>query len=582
MIEWITNNNLWLPIFGIGGAVVGGTVVAIRDRIFAATSYLSRRRVEGTGRKEKSEHTKNDLVIVRELTNLRETLDKPAFIVLVEQTELDDKVKKSLIEGWSEKITEGGIAESTTVAQSDETSAASEEEQAPKTSNWIQEVQRLFEENEPEQAESIFSTSQENSKSSPDEKRFDMFYYQYIRYSYGQEETALAEMEQAVAEAWKGREFASALLLLSGCYERANSYNLMEKLWQRASEQIEDPKRKTWLLCQLADALSKHQKHDEAINIMEQRLSVAETDSEKMRIYSVIASTELSRGDKETSALAQEKYLELAPDNRDKLFQTAYEQSNADMGILGLLNYQILLTLNPRDDIARNNFGALLGEFDLHGKQIAAYEQAAQKDNTLSMANISYQYIKAGFFEDARSQLDIARKEEDCHENVGKAYYDLDKKQKEEEEKWAKLQEKGLQFQKHCRNYASALFDVKHEVRWREGIWVTDTGQAATVTVNGDELQVKWQIGEVGPFFGALAGRTLIHDHVIEGRIRNRAVRGVYEVRKDPNQVFSTVLGPINKNVYIECFTYVSEDNSKWYIFAKDGQEDFKITLTRE
>ena len=164
-----------------------------------------------------------------------------------------------------------------------------------------------------------------------------------------------------------------------------------------------------------------------------------------------------AKGSERMSAIALEKALEFAPNDKNIRFSAAYAQSQAKLSAVAITNYDILLTLDPNNDISLNNLGAECQGVDLPFKAVNYYKKAAAKDNTLAMANLAYLFMNTGFYDEAVAELSQATQLPDPHENVSFARAQIEERRKEELDKWTKLIETGTRQQKFLREFASGI-----------------------------------------------------------------------------------------------------------------------------
>lgn len=96
-----------------------------------------------------------------------------------------------------------------------------------------------------------------------------------------------------------------------------------------------------------------------------------------------------------------EGYLNIQPDDSALRFELAYKYSELNMKKLSLFHYSLLSRTNPNES-NWNNLGVEYEKNDLSIKSIIAYRESEKLAGTLSMSNIAYRFLHAGFEKEAR------------------------------------------------------------------------------------------------------------------------------------------------------------------------------------
>ena len=69
-----------------------------------------------------------------------------------------------------------------------------------------------------------------------------------------------------------------------------------------------------------------------------------------------------------------------------------------------MMHYRTLLKFEPNNTGALNNIAILYGEGDMPINGVGSYKKAIQNGNALAAANLAYQYMDAGFADEARKR----------------------------------------------------------------------------------------------------------------------------------------------------------------------------------
>ena len=212
--------------------------------------------------------------------------------------------------------------------------------------------------------------------------------------------------------------------------------------------------------------------------------------------------------EKDMRAFALEKAIELRPKDAGLQFNTAYAQAQDSQHSLAMLHYEETLKFRPDNSDARNNVGVAYENVQLPGYSAAAYKRAAQQNHSLSAANLAYQYMNAGFEEEANEVLKDARKQDIPHANVGSASAKLSALQEAESERRKTLLSAARRQQRFVRDFAAAYFAAAPKPISLAGRWAEDESIVA-ITESEGEFTAAWPNEE----------------HLISGEINNRGAR---------------------------------------------------------
>lgn len=120
------------------------------------------------------------------------------------------------------------------------------------------------------------------------------------------------------------------------------------------------------------------------------------------------------------------------------LFDTSYTLAELEENVLAISYYKQLLKINPNDTSAVNNLGVSYDRLRISSLSNFHYKNSSENGNTLASANLAFNLIHSGFYEEAENILERDRVKENIHENLLKAFNEL-KIQKDEESKREEL-----------------------------------------------------------------------------------------------------------------------------------------------
>lgn len=301
------------------------------------------------------------------------------------------------------------------------------------------------------------------------------------------------------------------------------------------------------------------------------RLNAISTQEEKSKIFAALSQVEKSLDNNKLSIYCKDKSLEFDPNNRDELFNAAYQASEENVDEISISNYITLLRIDRDNSIALNNLGVRAQEAKLMIKAVEKYKESSSYNNTLSMANQGYQLLNAGFVEEAETIARKAVQMEAPHENVYSLLSRISELQKEQDSKWKDLIDKSIARQKFIRNYTEAYYVGM--LNNFDGSWDTGNGNIVSITISDDKLQVSWQES-----IGALT--KVLYKVEISGKIAKSSFQGRYKKTKESGQEYAGLLG-LSSNKDIACIGILSDDGSTICLVAEDYKNDFSMVLKR-
>jgi len=436
--------------------------------------------------------------------------------------------------------------------------------------DWLTECEEALRRGEVEQADKIFESYQ-NTLENADEAYSKRSTYLFFKFQIGKDDHAIQQLHEHLTKA-NENQLLETSKWLSLCLEDMQDYTGMEALAHAGLEKSNIESERTEFTIMLAEAFKFQGKYQAGINVLEMRLKQSSPE-EAACLFLALSKLEEANNNLNGASLAFEKAIELLPHDRKRLFDAAYLEGNGNLPLLSLKNYEKLLSIDGSHSLALNNLGARVKEMGLKGKAISLYQQSAALNESLAKANMAYELIDAGFYEQAQEILDAARLETDPHENIAKAIAHLEAKKQEEDKKWDKVVKRASEFQCQIRSYAGAYFDSSSADIDFSGTWRID-GSGVEIFMESDSdglISCEWETQVENAF----AKRIVVTNHKIVGRIRNRSASLGYKSNGGEARGLLGIRGDKN----ISCYSYLTEDKSTWKIFSAEEDQEFSMTL---
>jgi tetratricopeptide (TPR) repeat protein len=410
------------------------------------------------------------------------------------------------------------------VAQPDETSggpSALQEEQPPADPRPPSTVEvgpsaevRYFTALAARDAKTLDSAFEEIQKSEQDaEVRMNNeamhFFYLYSRLG---DESALGRLRLM---AQREEATVNTKMCLAIAYEKAGDHLRAAEMHEQSAAVCSTEEERAVCMSKMAESLYESGRKAEAFSRLSAELAKTKTREAESHLYEGVGILYGKDGETVLRALAFERALEARPNNSSLRFQAAYDFSQESFTSLAFVHYRKQIEFHQDDAVSLNNLGVACDRLKLPSQAVRHYRAAAQRGETLAMANLAYLFMNAGFLAEAGEILDKARTMEKVHANVGEALAASSRIWEAETKKAEKCIEKARQHQDFFSKFAIAAFIApkKREACGFPGRWKMPSGTEFELIQEGDAVTAEWHIGE--------------ETHYLKGKAVNRAFKGV-------------------------------------------------------
>lgn len=332
-------------------------------------------------------------------------------------------------------------------------------------------------------------------------------------------------------------------------------------------------------LASASECLARSGHSNEAINILANLLDGTQKDEDRYYIYKCLANTmEILKDDDKYITFA-EKALDINPGDNSLRFSLAYKYEDLNKNELSLFHYKILIRDNM-ENANLNNIAVAYGNLDMHAKAVKYYRMAADKDYTLSMANLAQMYMDKGFIEDADALLTKATKIKDYKkENVGRALARKEKILKEEEEKEKELLDRIKVDRNFTISYASKFAEkYSGDYSLLTANWNSKHGNIRIEILPGNELYGE-KIEEVTSYSGRLGSLLGYGLHTGSKNTRKRKIKFIGVIEQNLVINYKIKIGYDEPDFISDTVEYsglglISSDFTKIHLQEKD--KDYK------
>ena len=335
------------------------------------------------------------------------------------------------------------------------------------------------------------------------------------------------------------------------------------------------------ILFYLAMALAEYDEHGEAARIFEAAAQVANDEADKQNLLGFAAINRAEAGDM-VSTLAMtdelrraasadpkierdilgtlrriaeiqkdqnvviavmERIVEIEPGDFDIRFSLAYKHSELGNDDLALHHY-LKIPHHQRNSMAWNNLGVSFDHFSMPAKSVRCYRKSEDQGETLSMSNLGYKLMGAGFLKEAQEKFDKALTIKDYHRNVGQGLARLKDIPEEEDKKEQEVLEGAKKKAEFYRLLGKAVSQPPLDLGGR---WQGPNCEFA-VTVSGRKMRAvgSYERDSNALFSALLPGSKLMTKYQVEyeGTVTGRQIEGeVRRVRDGGGSASTSILG---------------------------------------
>ena len=228
-------------------------------------------------------------------------------------------------------------------------------------------------------------------------------------------------LSQIIGLAAKHRDNPEILSIMARAYEAYGQDDIAARNFEESAHLTDDPTKRLRRLCWSAEAFARAGHSDAARRVFTEVASYPEPSSAELAsILAGLADVSKTLVDNDGYEALSEAYLELRPDDHSRRFGLAYHYSEGSQSDLAYYHYEILAKRSP-SELGWNNLGVAAAQLLLPAASIHAYRQSEHLGGTLAMSNIAYQFIEAGFLEEAEDTAKKAMQVQDYDKRVAAA-----------------------------------------------------------------------------------------------------------------------------------------------------------------
>jgi len=277
---------------------------------------------------------------------------------------------------------------------------------------------------EPDKAKQSFEILQSETED-PERRVWQEADYLELCYTKGDLE-AQTKLQQLEARAHEFPKVLGYVQRVQGrCFNFARQYDKAAERFLASVASCVTEKGKAESVSLAASAMWENKETTQAYDLLKGQLIKLAEPSAKVILYGMLAELFKKDGDTVSRALALQRALSFQPNSQDRLFDTAYSLSEADLDFLAVLHYEQLTEVNYKSPGGHNNLGVAYGQLGLRVCEVESFQRAVANDSTLAAANLAKILIPAGLVREADKLIGEAAAKKDVDSQVGQTKMQL-------------------------------------------------------------------------------------------------------------------------------------------------------------
>ncbi|HIE3617310.1 tetratricopeptide repeat protein [Yersinia enterocolitica] len=435
---------------------------------------------------------------------------------------------------------------------------------------WLAELVEHVENNDLKSAEDVFKKYEATERDKV--ALFDnKAYYLYYTYTSGVNTNALQELKIHLEGAKNQEEELNALIWYTMCLDFTKQYNKSILLLDEIINNAENEKIKSKAISRITETYILNDETEKAKRLIIKEFNTLQEDISKFRMCISLSKIEDKLDNKVLSSFFLDKALEYDGTDENILFDSAFKAEENSQRALAISNYSTLIELDKTHSSAFNNLAVCAkGEkLDLIANRY--YYNAADLNESLSLCNLGYALLEAGFADKAKEMADLALKSPNPHTNAHSLLNSIDEKKREQFKIWEKVKADSNKYQRMIRKYISSYL-TPPEYKIQDEKWKLPSGKIVKFepTNKRNEFNIEWEDEIVG-------SNSKYFSH-ISIKIKNSSFSGDYLKYSSPPSE-KTLLGLTHPTSNYDFYGVL--DNNKIMLFASNHKKDFKFILSR-
>ena len=243
---------------------------------------------------------------------------------------------------------------------------------------------------------------------------------------------------------------------------------------------------------QISMTYKDDKKYEKSISVLVDRIAMLKSDKSKAWLYRVMSNVYKDLGNPLMRLSCLEKSIELLPNDTNTLFDIAFDYADSGYEDASIVYYLNLLSYKPKHANALNNIGSGFKSKEMLFEAVEYYKKAIEQDNTLAVGNLCFQYINAGFKEEALELIEKYKNYENLEQMVIRAQDEIMNTDRLKKDKMKKLRENGESISNFFKIYSDSILNNKSYSNYNSKEWTDEEQNEINVSIKDGNLNIKW------------------------------------------------------------------------------------------
>ncbi len=276
------------------------------------------------------------------------------------------------------------------------------------------------------------------------------------------------------------------------CYKDSGNIEKTINQFNIAIDLAQDEEQLSNCSFQIAMIYKEDKDYERSISVLNGRISKLESDNSKAWLYRVMSNIYKDLGNSIMRLSCLEKSIELLPNDTNTLFDIAFDYADSGYEDASIVNYLNLLRYKPKHADALNNIGSGFKTKEMLFEAVEYYKKAMEQENTMAVGNLCFQYINAGFKDEALALIDKYKTHENLEQMVIRAQDEIMNTDRLKSDKMKNLREDGESISSFFKKYSDSIFNNKSYSNYSSKEWTDEEQNEINVSIKDTNLLIKW------------------------------------------------------------------------------------------
>ncbi|WP_346863870.1 hypothetical protein [uncultured Draconibacterium sp.] len=276
------------------------------------------------------------------------------------------------------------------------------------------------------------------------------------------------------------------------CYKDSGNIEKTINQFNNAIDLAQNEEQLSDCSFQISMVYKEDKAYEKSISVLVDRISKLDSDKSKAWLYRVLSNIYKDLDNSLMRLSCLEKSIELLPNDTNTLFDIAFDYAASGYEDSSIVYYLNLLRFKPKHANALNNIGSGFKTKEMLFESIEYYKKAMEQDNTLAVGNLCFQYINAGFKEEALELIDKYKNHENLEQMVIKAQDEIMNTDRLKSDKMKKLRENGESISSFLKKYSESIFKNKSTLNYSSKEWTDEEKHEISVSIKEGNILIKW------------------------------------------------------------------------------------------